>query len=111
MTATFSRQAKAIAAFLVTFLVQLQAYVGQGGVDTLQSVTVGQWISIAILTASAYGVVYAVPNVTVTPEPPVLLPFLADQIVPPTVTVTPPFPAEPAVAVTEAPVVVAAPPV
>lgn len=60
----FSRQAKAVAAFVVTLLVQIQVYVGQGGTDALLSVTLGQWISIAILTFAAYGVVYSVPNVT-----------------------------------------------
>ena len=59
---SLSRQAKAVAAVLVTFLVQVQVYVGQGGVDELKAVTLGQWISVVVFTASAYGIVYSVPN-------------------------------------------------
>ena len=62
-----SKQAKAVTAFVVTFLAQVQVYVGQGGIAELQAITLGQWISVAILTAAAYGVVYAIPNTQ--PEP------------------------------------------
>jgi hypothetical protein len=57
-----SKQAKAIAAGAALFLVQVQVFVGQGGVDTLRAVTLGQWITVALGVLAGYGVVYNVPN-------------------------------------------------
>jgi hypothetical protein len=57
-----SAQAKAIASAVALLLVQVQVYVGQGGVDALLAVTLGQWISVAIAVLAGYGVVYNIPN-------------------------------------------------
>lgn len=62
MTTTLSAQAKAIATGVALFLVQLQVFVGQGGVEALAAVTLGQWISVVLYVLAGYGVVYAVPN-------------------------------------------------
>jgi hypothetical protein len=57
-----SKQAKAIAAGIALLLVQVQVFVGQGGVDVLLSVTLGQWITVALGVLAGYGVVYNIPN-------------------------------------------------
>ena len=79
---TLSAQAKAIATGIVALLLQIQVFVGQGGVAELQAVTLGQWITIAVGTLGSYGVVYAIPN---TPAPvAVPAPAVAPVVVVPT---------------------------
>ena len=62
MLATLSPQAKAIASGVLTFLAQLSVVIGAGGIEDLGALTIGQWIQIVLLTATAYGFTYAVPN-------------------------------------------------
>jgi hypothetical protein len=69
-----SKQAKAIAAGIALFLVQVQVFVGQGGVDVLLGVTLGQWITVALGTLAGYGVVYNIPNAYPVADVPVAAP-------------------------------------
>ena len=57
-----SRQAKSIATAVAILLVQVQVYVGLGGIEALQAVTFGQWISVVVNTLASYGAVYSIPN-------------------------------------------------
>lgn len=57
-----SPQAKAIAAAVLTLLAQLGVVVGQGGLEEIQALTLGQWIQFVLQTATLYGVTYMVPN-------------------------------------------------
>lgn len=63
-----SPQAKAITAGVLVFLAQLQVVIGQGGIQEVAALTVGQWITIVLATATAYGFTYAVPN-AITEKP------------------------------------------
>jgi hypothetical protein len=72
MLSNLSPQAKAIASAVLTFLAQVSVVVGSGGLDVIGALTIGQWISIVLLTATAYGFTYAVPNgPAVKVDPPV----------------------------------------
>jgi len=59
-----SAQSKAIIAAVLTLLAQLGVVVGQGGLEGIQAMTLGQWIQFVLQTATLYGVTYMVPNYT-----------------------------------------------
>lgn len=63
VAAKLAAQAKALAALWFTLLAQVYAVIGDGGLDAVQQITFGKWLSIVLWTANAYGVVYALPNI------------------------------------------------
>jgi hypothetical protein len=67
MSVNLSAQAKAVATAAALFLVQVQVFIGQGGVDALTAVTLGQWITVVLGVLAGYGVVYNIPNAEAAP--------------------------------------------
>lgn len=69
----FSPQAKAIVSALMVLLAQVIAFVGTGGWSVLVSLTLGNWLGIAMATLLAWGFTYNIPNAQAAPPaPPVI---------------------------------------
>lgn len=63
----FSPQAKAIVSALMVLLAQVIAFVGTGGWSVLVTLTLGNWLGIAMATLLAWGFTYNIPNGSSTP--------------------------------------------
>lgn len=62
-----SGYAKALVAFVGTFLALLSATLGIGGVDAVAAMTLGQWLIIFLASMTTSGAVYGWPNTPPTP--------------------------------------------
>ena len=69
----FSPQAKAVVSALMVLLAQIIAFVGTGGWSVLVTLTLGNWLGIAMATLLAWGFTYNVPNTPATVPVPTVI--------------------------------------
>lgn len=62
MTEKVAAQAKALWQWLFQIVGMLSVVIGQGGVENLSSLTLGQWLMIIMWAGSVYGLTYMIPN-------------------------------------------------